>query len=244
MKAILVEDEAPARRELRLLLQAHPDVEIVGEASSPKEASRLIATSAPELIFLDVNLRAGTGFDLLESLGGNLPGVIFTTAHADFSLQAFDYNAIDYLLKPINPDRLAKALARFRPIAGGGEDDGKTRPKLTGLLTAESKIFLRGNEKSWYVALSDIFLIEAEGNYSRIHFDRGAVLIHRSLSSVEERLPPEIFFRANRAQLINLRHIAAVEPWFSQTIKVTLQDGRDIEFSRRSSLIFRETNGL
>jgi two-component system LytT family response regulator len=244
MRAILVEDEAPARRELRLLLQAHPDVEIVGEASSPKEAARLIAASAPELVFLDVNLRAGTGFDLLESLGGNLPGVIFTTAHADFSLQAFDFNAVDYLLKPVNPDRLTKALARFRAIAGGGEDDGKTHTRPAGLLTAESKIFLRVNEKSWYVALSDIFLIEAQGNYSRIHFDRETVLIHRSLSSVEERLPTEIFFRANRAQLINLQHIATVEPWFSQTIKATLQDGRNIEFSRRSSLIFRETNGL
>jgi two-component system LytT family response regulator len=244
MRAILVEDEAPARRELRLLLQAHPDVEIVGEASSPKEATRLIAASAPELVFLDVNLRAGTGFDLLESLEGNLPGVIFTTAHADFSLQAFDFDAVDYLLKPVNPDRLAKALTRFRTIAVGGDDDGKTRATLPGLFTAESKIFLRENEKSWYVALSDIFLIEAQGNYSRIHFARETVLIHRSLSSVEERLPPEIFFRANRAQLINLQYIATVEPWFSQTIKATLQDGRDIEFSRRSSLIFRETNGL
>ena len=111
-------------------------------------------------------------------------------------------------------------------------------------LSVDSKVLLRDEDKTWYVAVGDIWLVEAEGNYSRIHFAGGSVLVHRSLTAVEARLPAATFFRANRSQLVNTSHIASVEPWFSQTLKATVGDKKTIEFSRRSSLLFRETRGL
>jgi len=245
MKAVIVEDEALARKELRVLLEAHPEIEVVGEAASPAQAAKLVASVVPELIFLDVNLRAGTGFDLLESLRPNVPPVIFTTARADFALQAFDLDAVDYLLKPINPERLAKAIAKLQP-ADEPADEEVVAPfaRQGDQLSLDSKVLLRDEEKTWYVAVTDISLVEAKGNYSRVHFDGGSVLVHRSLTAVEERLPATAFFRANRSQLVNTSHIASVEPWFSQTLKATLRDKKTIEFSRRSSLLFRETRGL
>lgn len=245
MKAVIVEDEALACKELRILLEAHPEIKVVGEAASPAQAAKLVASVVPDLIFLDVNLRAGTGFDLLARLRPNVPPVIFTTARADFALQAFDLDAVDYLLKPIHPERLAKAIAKLQT---DGETTGQETPESTarqsGQLSADSKVLLRGEEKVWYVAVEDISLVEAEGNYSRVHFDGGSALVHRSLTAVEERLPAATFFRANRSQLVNTAHIAAVEPWFSQTLKATLRDKKTVEFSRRSSLLFRETRGL
>lgn len=245
MKAIIVEDEALARKELRVLLEAHPEIEVVGEAASPAQAAKLVATTGPDLLFLDVNLRAGTGFDLLESLRPNVPPVIFTTARADFALQAFDFDAVDYLLKPINPERLAKAIAKLQPVEA--QDDGETDTPIArrgDQLSIDSKVLLRDDDKTWYVAVGDISLVEAEGNYSRIHFDGGSTLVHLSLTAVEARLPAATFFRANRSQLVNTSRIASVEPWFSQTLKATLRDAKTIEFSRRSSLLFRETRGL
>ena len=245
MKAVIVEDEALARKELRVLLEAHPEIKVVGEAVSPAQAAKLVASVRPDLLFLDVNLRAGTGFDLLESLRPNLPCVIFTTARADFALQAFDFDAVDYLLKPVNPERLAKAIAKLQP-AEPKDDEERDAPvaRQSDQLSIDSKVFLRDEEKTWYIAVGDISLVEAEGNYSRIHFDGGSTLVHRTLTAVEARLPAASFFRANRSQLVNTSHIASVEPWFSQTLKATLRNAKTIEFSRRSSLLFRETRGL
>jgi two-component system LytT family response regulator len=245
MKAVIVEDEALARKELRVLLEAHPEIEVVGEAASPAQAAKVVATAGPDLIFLDVNLRAGTGFDLLESLRPNAPPIIFTTARADFALQAFDLDAVDYLLKPISPERLAKAIAKLQS-AGEKADQEVDTPvaRQSDQLSIDSKVLLRDEDKTWYVAVGDVSLVEAEGNYSRVHFDGGSALVHRSLTAVQERLPAAIFFRANRSQLLNTLHIASVEPWFSQTLKATLRDKKTIEFSRRSSLLFREARGL
>ena len=239
MKALIVEDEALARKELKLLLEPHPEIEVIGEAVSPKEAAKLIHAAKPDLIFLDVNLRGGSGLDLLAALEEPHPAVIFTTAYADFAKQAFDFNAVDYLVKPIRPERLSQALGKIS-TATDGPVFSTDAPKLT----AETKIFLRDQEKSWYVPLNKISLIESEGNHSRIHIPEGVALIHRSLTAVEERLPEDLFFRANRAQLVNLGHIGKIEPWFSQTLKATLLNGQSVEFSRRSSQIFRETRSL
>jgi two-component system LytT family response regulator len=245
MKAVIVEDEALARKELRVLLESHPEIEVVGEAASPAQAAKLVATTGPDLLFLDVNLRAGTGFDLLESLRPDAPLVIFTTARADLALQAFDFDAVDYLLKPINPERLAKAIGKLQPSEAQDEEETDMPvARQSDQLSTDSKVLLRDEDKTWYVAVGDISLVEAEGNYSRIHFDGGSMLVHRSLNAVGARLPAATFFRANRSQLVNTSHIASVEPWFSQTLKATLRDAKTIEFSRRSSLLFKETRGF
>jgi len=239
MRSIIIEDESLARKELRLLLEEHPEVKIIGEAATLKEALKLLETLRPELIFLDVNLRGGTGLDLLAAMQGERPAVIFTTAHADFAKQAFDFDAVDYLVKPIRPERLSRALRKVKL-----SPEVSPASEHPPLLAADSKIFLRDQERSWYVALRDIGLIESEGNYSRFHIPEGSALIHSSLSSVEERLPKDLFFRANRSQLVHLSHIKTLEPWFSQTLKATLANGTKVEFSRRASQIFKETQSL
>jgi two-component system LytT family response regulator len=220
-------------------LEPHPEIVVVGEAFSPREAAKLIHAERPELVFLDVNLRGGSGLDLLGGLEEPHPAVIFTTAYSDFARQAFDFDAVDYLVKPIRPERLAHSLRKLH-AAREALVFSAEQPKLT----AETRIFLRNSEKSWYVTLGEIPLIESEGNHSRVYLPDGVALIHRSLTAVEERLPAELFFRANRAQLINLVHIESIEPWFSQTLKAMLRNGRSVEFSRRSSHIFRESRSL
>ena len=239
MKALIVEDEPLARKELRFLLEAHPEITVAGEAISPKQALAMMEELEPDLIFLDVNLRGGTGFDLLDSHQGKKPVVIFTTAHPDFAVQAFDFAAVDYLVKPILPERLAMSIRRVtEPESSLG------LPSQGEQLSRRDRIFLKDQEVSRYIPVSEIRLVESEGNYSRIHFGKESLMIHRSLSSIEERLPADLFFRANRAQIINLESIVSMEPWFSNSLRATLADGGIVEFSRRSSIIFRETRGI
>jgi two-component system LytT family response regulator len=239
MKALIIEDEPLARKELRFLLEAHPEIVVVGEAISPNQAASMIEELQPELLFLDVHLRGGTGFDLLDSHVGKRPAIIFTTAHPDFAVQAFDFAAVDYLVKPIRPERLAQAIYRISVPESAGDSRAPGER-----LTRQDRIFLKDQEVSRYIAITDIRLIESEGNHSKIHFGKEALLIHRSLSTIEERLPLELFFRANRAQIINLEEISSIEPWFSNSLRATLSDSTIIEFSRRASLSFRETMGL
>lgn len=239
MKALIIEDEPLARKELRFLLEAHPEITVVGEAVSPKEAARMISELQPELLFLDVNLRGGTGFDLLESCSEGNIQVIFTTAHPDFAAQAFDFAATDYLVKPIRAERLARAIRRALDRTEEGEEFTNCER-----LARNSRILLKDQETSRFVAIAEILLIESEGNYSRIHLTNGSLLIHRSLSTIGERLPEDLFFRANRAQILNLESVTAIEPWFSNCLRATLTNGTIVEFSRRASLAFRETRAL
>lgn len=239
MKALIIEDEPLARKELRLLLEAHPEITIVGEAISPRQAAELVEKLGPDLLFVDVNLRGGTGFDFLDACGDNKPKIIFITAHPDFAVQAFDFAAVDYLLKPIRPERLALAIHR---VTESIDQPGQSAPSER--LTRKDRIFLRDENRSRYIPLSEIRLIESEGNYSRLHFGGEALLVHRSLSSIEERLPTELFFRANRSQIVNLESIVSIEPWFSNCLRATLADGTIVEFSRRATIGFRATREL
>ncbi len=240
MKALIIEDEPLARRELRLLLESHPEITVVGEAVSPKEGARLVGELHPELLFLDVHLRGGTGFDLLDSCSDGKIQVIFTTAHPDFAVQAFDFAAADYLVKPIRPERLARAIRR---VLERTEEEALDFPKGERL-TRNARIFLKDQETSRFVAITDILLIESEGNHSRIHLGTESMLIHRALSTIEERLPEDLFFRANRSQIVNLEAVSTMEPWFSNSLRATLRNGVVVEFSRRASLSFRETRGF
>lgn len=237
MTALIIDDERLARQELRLLLMAHPWIEILGEASSIKEAAEFIANRRPQLLFLDINLRTGTGFDLLDALTPPLPDVIFTTAYDEFAVRAFQVNALDYLMKPIHPDRLAGAIERL--------ESPQTMGAPTGRLEADGRVFLRDGDRCWLLPVRDIRLIESEGNHSRIHFAGHAPLLYRTLTSLEKRLPSSLFIRANRGQLVNVTFIETIVPWFSSTLKVTLREsGTQIEFSRRASQELRVRTGL
>ncbi len=228
MKALIVDDERLARLELRRLLAAHPEVEIAGEARGGEEALALIAKLAPDLLFLDIQMPGMTGFDLLERLE-DLPQVIFTTAYDEYAIKAFEVNALDYLLKPIAPARLAAALARVRPSAPP---------------TRLEQVFVRDGERCWIVRLPDIFLLESEGNYTRVCFGSERPLIRRTLNALETQLDPAMFFRTGRKQIVNLKWIAKVDVGAGGGLSVTLRGGTAIEMSRRQSARLKELLSL
>jgi two-component system, LytTR family, response regulator len=234
MKALIVDDERLARAELRRLLAAHPEIEIVGEAQNGEEALALTGKLAPGLLFLDIQMPAMGGFDLLERLE-EVPQVIFTTAYDQYAIQAFEVSALDYLLKPIAPARLAAALAKLRP--DGTREGAPARGRL-------ERVFVRDGDRCWIVNLPEIFLLESEGNYTRVCFGAERPLVRRSLNVMEDQLDPAQFFRANRQQIVNLKWIDKVDLAVAGGLTVTLRGGRTIEMSRRQSLRLREVLSL
>ncbi len=250
MNALLVDDSRLARTELRHLLRAFPDVEVVGEARHADEARQRINELRPDVLFLDIHMPGQTGFDLLASLEGAAPHVIFTTAYDQYALRAFEVNALDYLLKPVTESRLAAALAKIKALP---QAPGSARPAPTPLpaaesalvpLTAQDQVFVKDGERCWFVRLADIRLFEISGSATRVYFEQHQPLIPRSLQQLEARLDPKVFFRANRQQIINLHWIATIEPWFSNTLKIKLRDGPEVEVSRNQSGLFRELMSL
>jgi two-component system LytT family response regulator len=245
MKALLIDDERLARNELRRLLAAFPEIAIVGEAANAKQAREQMATHEPDLIFLDVQMPGETGMELLASLEPPVPWVIFTTAYDEFAVKAFELNALDYLLKPVDPERLAAAITRLRAhVARPAEAPASTRPVARERLAAEDKVFVREGDRCWFVEVKSIRLLVSEGNYTRVHFEDAQPQLFRSLNAMEERLDPRYFFRANRREIINLAWIDKIEPWFSGGLLVHLKGGAKVELSRRQAQEFREKMSL
>ncbi len=240
MKALLIDDERLARNELRRLLAAHPDIEIVGEAVDVEDAAKKVIELKPGLLFLDVQMPGADGFSLLERLEPPLPAVIFTTAYDEFAVKAFEFNALDYLLKPVDPNRLIAALERLRHHESAAPGAGAA-PLC---LSLEDKVFVREGDRCWFVPVKNIRLLESEGNYTRLHFDDQKPQLFRSLTAMEERLDPRNFFRANRKQVINLTWVEGIEPWFSGGLLVKLKGGLKVELSRRQAQEFRERMSL
>jgi len=234
MKALIVDDERLARLELRRLLAAHADIDVAGEARGGEDALALVTSLAPDLVFLDIQMPGMTGFDVLERLDlDDMPLVIFTTAYDSYALKAFEMNALDYLLKPIAPARLASALARV----------GSRASKAQGSIQL-TQVFVRDGERCWIVRLADVFLLESEGNYTRLCFGKERPLIRRSLNALEARLDPSVFFRANRQQMINLPWVRTVDPSVGGGLVATLRDGQTVELSRRQATRLREILSL
>lgn len=243
MKALLIDDERLARNELRRLLAAFPEIEIVGEATNAKQAREQLAALKPDLLFLDVQMPGETGMEFLESLEPPVPHVIFTTAYDEFAVKAFELNALDYLLKPVDPARLAAAVSKLQEKAAGAEVAApKNLPR--DRLDAKDKVFVREGDRCWFVELTAIRLLESEGNYTRVHFENAQPQLFRSLNAMEERLDPKFFFRANRRQIINLAWIDKIEPWFSGGLLVHLKGAAKVELSRRQAQEFRDKMSL
>jgi two-component system LytT family response regulator len=240
MKALLIDDERLARSELRRLLAEFPEIEIVGEAAQPRQAREQMLALKPDLLFLDVQMPGETGIDFLESLSPPVPHVIFTTAYDEFAVKAFELNALDYLLKPVDPARLAAAVDRLP----GLKQSTAGKAPSAGCLEASDKVFVREGEKCWFVEVGQIRLLESEGNYTRVHFGDAQPQLFRSLNAMEERLDPKFFFRANRRQIINISWIASIEPWFSSGLLVHLKGGAKVELSRRQAQDFRDRMSL
>ncbi|MBL7927355.1 MAG: response regulator transcription factor [Bacteroidia bacterium] len=235
MKTILIDDEPLAIAEMRYMLQAFSHIEVIAEAHHFDEAKSAIETHKPDLIFLDINMPGKNGFELLEDVKFT-PIVIFATANDQFAIKAFELNALDYLLKPINENRLAQAINKVTD-EWQMQLDLKVKP-------LESKVFIKDGEQCYFVKLTDIFLIESIGNYAKIYFDKKAPLLHKSLNQLEERLPKTTFFRANRSQLINVNYIENISPYFKGGLQVTLKNGSQIEVSNRQAVKFKDMMSL
>jgi two-component system LytT family response regulator len=245
MKTLIVDDERLARIELRRLLQPYPKLEIVGEAANADEALELIDELEPELLFLDIQMPGRNGFELLAALKGSAPDVIFTTAYDEYAIKAFEFNALDYLLKPIDTERLKEAISRIEDNNPSAETVEKSdAEKGEKILGQEDQVFVKDGDRCWFVKLSKVRLFESMGNYVRLYFDDQKPLVLKSLNSLEERLDPLTFFRANRKHIINLAWIEKIEPWFSGGLLVTLQGGDKIEISRRQTIRFKELMSL
>jgi two-component system LytT family response regulator len=228
MRALLIDDEPLARRELRRLLSAHSWIQIVGEAADIDEAQAGIEAQSPALIFLDIQMPGGTGFELLDRLD-RPPRVIFTTAYDQYAVKAFEVNALDYLLKPVEPERLAMALEKIRRGIATTEQAN----------TPLEQLFVRDGPRCWFVPLREVSVFSAEGNYVRLEWGRARPLLGRSLTVLESKLDSRRFFRANRQQILNLEHIQDVELGSGGRLHVRLLDGREIEISRRQAREFR-----
>lgn len=231
MKALVADDERLARTELRRLLAAHPDVSLAGEARNVEEAMALLGGQHFDLLFLDIQMPGGSGFDLLERIE-RVPIVIFTTAFDQYAIRAFDVNALDYLLKPIAPERLAAALDRVRRAPAGA-----ARPLL-------ERVFVRDGERCWIVNVADIRLLESEGNYTRLYFGAHRPLILRPLQALEARLDPATFFRVSRSRVVNLRWVQRVDTGADGGLVATLRDGPPVPISRRQARRLREELSL
>jgi two-component system LytT family response regulator len=241
--AIIIDDERLARNELKKMLALHPEIDIVAEAANADEGLRLISEMNPDLIFLDVQMPVKTGFDLLEELE-KVPAVVFTTAYDEYAIRAFEVNALDYLLKPIDPKRLADAVQKFLAIDDKEMIFSENRPDLRTSLSESDQVFVKDGEKCWFVKLSEIRLFESVGNYARVFFGTNKPLILKSLNSLEERLDQRTFFRANRKHIVNLRMIERVEPFFNGGLLLEIKGGEKIEVSRRQAVRFKEMMSL
>lgn len=243
-RTLLIEDERLAREELKSLLKDFMEIEIVGEARNGSEALEMIKKLSPDLLFLDINMPEMNGFELIKQLE-EIPQVIFVTAYDEFALKAFEVNALDYLLKPVDPKRLQEAINK---LTNSDEDFTSSSNGILAskdrLLTLEDKVFIKDGEKCWFIELRKIRMLESDGNYVKVYFDSSRPLLLRSLNSFEERLDARFFFRANRKFIINLQWISSIENWFNGGLRVELMEGEKVEISRRQAIRFKEIMSL
>lgn len=237
MKAIIVDDERLARNELKSLLANHKEIEVIAECANANEAKEKIDQLKPDVVFLDINMPGKSGLELVEEISA-LPDVVFVTAYDEHAIKAFELNAFDYLLKPVQPQRLQETLKKL------AEKEHVSKGDNNSPLDENELIFIKDGEKCWFVRLADIRLFESEGNYVRVYFENFKPLILRSLNNLEGRLNERQFFRASRKHIINLRWIAGVETWFNGGLMVKLKDGKEVEISRRQAVKIKDMLSL
>jgi two-component system, LytTR family, response regulator len=243
IRAVIIDDERLARNELKKLLLEFPEIEVIAEAANANEGIEKIDSLNPDLIFLDIQMPGKTGFDMLAELD-KAPDVIFTTAYDDHALKAFEVNALDYLLKPVEPKRLADAIQKLH-LDEDKEQVGDDEIAVNrSLLHEHDQVFVKDGERCWFVKLSDIRLFESVGNYAKVYFSLNKPLILKSLNALEERLDEKVFFRANRKHIVNLRLIEKIEPYFNGGLLLELKGGEKIEVSRRQTVKFKEMMSL
>lgn len=241
MRALIIDDERLARKELIKLLEEHPSIEVVGEATHADEALEMINELNPDLLFLDIQMPGKTGFQLLEELDA-VPLVVFTTAYDEFAIKAFEVSALDYLLKPIQPERLLETVSKIaeKERTMVAAQKGVTDKKLG----FNDQVFVKDGERCWFVSLANVRLFESDGNYIKVYFDSNRPMIHKSLNALDEKLDERAFFRASRKHIINLSWVEGIEPWFNGGLMVKLKGGDKVEVSRRQAAKFKDMMSL
>jgi two-component system LytT family response regulator len=236
IRVLIADDEALGRKEMRRLLKAHPEVEIVAEAEDGDDAVELIQKHAPELVFLDIRMPGRDGFGVLDALEPPLPEIVFSTAYDQFAVDAVRRGALDYLLKPVAPEDLARAIQK------AAERINLKGPAIRkdGRLRATDRIFVQEGQTSMFFEVGSIRVLESEGNYTRIRTAQAHGLVRRPIKYFEVRLDPGEFFRANRAQMVNLKVIKECKPIEGGRLTAQLEEGTPIEISRRQARAFRE----
>jgi two-component system LytT family response regulator len=237
IRTLIADDEPLARRGVRLLLERDPDIEIVGEASGGVEAADLITRLKPDLVFLDVQMVGCDGFETLMRVGPEAaPVVVFVTAYDEYALRAFEFNAVDYLLKPYDDVRFAAALERARELVvrkrGDAVDDRLTR--LIEHLEGEGRdrILLKSSGEIIFLKTSEVDWIEAEGDYVKFHVAGRAHLMRGTMAALEERLDPSRFIRIHRSTIVNVDRLRKLSPSFEGEYAVVLHDGTKLRLSR------------
>lgn len=243
-KTIIIDDERLAREELKSVLKDFVEISVIDEAQNGDEGIEKINKLKPDLIFLDVSMPGMTGFDMLKKLE-DIPNVIFVTAYDEYALKAFEVNALDYLLKPLDVDRLTETIEKLKQKEDADfESAQKKTIRGDRPLTLQDRVFIKDGEKCYFVKLEEVRMLESDGNYVKVYFGKNRPLILRSLNSFEERLDPAYFFRANRKFIINLEWIERIENWFNGGLQVELKGGDKIEISRRQAIRFKEMLSL
>jgi two-component system LytT family response regulator len=254
IKTLIVDDERLARAELKRLLSVHPNIDIVGEAASATEARELLDRLEVDLVFLDIQMPEVSGLELAASLSSSLQ-FVFCTAFNSFALDAFALNALDYLVKPLDPVRLAKTLQRYRPLEQAesstpgqahsvAADHPATAVIAENFLPDQHGLLLKFGELNRIVRLYEISRFESIGNHTAVYTSFGKTYLHSSLSKIESRLDPQFFFKASRADIVRLDAIKQLEPGIgSGTMLAILQDGSEIEVSRRQMQSLKQTFG-
>jgi len=238
-KALIIDDEALARRRLRSMLSKNPALEVIGECANGEDAVVAILNSSPDLIFLDVQMPEMDGFEVLEAVGReSMPAVIFVTAYDQYALKAFEVHAVDYLLKPFNRDRLEQALSRAMTALENREVGDLNRSilalldKLKEGIPYARRLLVKAHSRIHLVPVNDIEWIEADDYYARVHLGQNSFLIRESLSHLQQRLDPGQFLRIHRSSIINIRYLKELQSWFHGEYLAILKNGTKLHISR------------
>jgi len=237
-KAVIIDDERLARKELTELLAEYRKIEVVAEAANAKEGIQVIEQLQPDLLFLDIQMPEKSGFDLLEELD-NVPLVVFVTAYDEYALKAFEISALDYIVKPIRTERLALTIKKVLQAL-----EAQTNSATIPQTKPSNQIFIKDGDKCFFIKLSEINDIESIGNYARLTFNGQSALLKKSLNQIEERLQGLSFFRCNRSQIINLNSIDSIKPTLKGTLRITLINGKEVTVSERKSKVFKHRMSL
>lgn len=241
MKTLVIEDSRLAREGLIGMLSQHPSLDIIGEAKNAEEALTIIQKESPDLLFLDIHMPGDSGFDLLEKLDYT-PRIIFTTAYSKYAIQSFDHHTIDYLLKPISRERLSTAIDKLASDTRTNQNTEQRveKEERESGLELTSRIFVKDGDNCHLIKVETIDYCESCKNYVQLFFEGKKAFVKKSLNQIEQRLPQQVFFRANRQFIVNLQSVTSITESVGDGYEVTMKDGKVLEISRRNATRLKE----